>query len=879
MIIPLKKAKERVDIVRDDSDTTLFMNLMYSGEQLLKLITCAMISGIEDSKGNKDNDQYSQNYKLVHADSIGYWSQVLENVITGPGFHFLRPEFKDFWSEINDKVSNPSWQYGALVALNNCVKVLNEKNEEIPTKSQLKNWFHQFVKLRNDARGHGVMNAEEASRICPNLETSIKLISENFSLFEAPWVYIKQNLSGTYRISPLGESEIDDETKEELNKLTLEDGVYIYLNKPYRVNLLESSAEAIDFFLPNGNFRDKSYECISYISGKKLYKDSYPYLKPPGQLPSSETEGKGQLDLINNTFTNIPYLQSIYINRKELEEELESILLFEDTYPIITLLGRGGIGKTSLALHVLHKLCQYERFDAIVWLSARDIDLLDEGPKIVKPQILDEADIAFEFTLLLEPPNFRIKGFDYKQFIEKELREAGAGTNGKILFVMDNFETLRNPLQVYKWLSTHIRNPNKILITSRLRDFKADYPITLKGMNRIEFNELVEKIGLKLELQNLLDKVFLDELYRESDGHPYVVKVMLGEVSMQKGSKNLKRIIASKDEILTALFERTYSNLSISAKRIFLTLCSWRNILPEVAIECVLNREDNDLIYVEDGIEELFRYSFIEIIKSNEDDSNFIAVPLTAFEFGRKKLSVNPLKSKIQLDVEILNYFGVSQFTDISRGLRPRIEQFFRNVAFSIKKDSKFFTMHLPLLEFLCRKFPDGWLMLSNLYRELNNFPKAIDAIENYVSDHRPSVRQKIDAWERSSKLYALHNDYRGLAHSLVEMCKIDEIDFYDLNNGIRSLMDLFQSNSAKFKKEEVSLLLTNVATKMNSRINMGEGSTRDITHLAEVYIFIGKNEPAKRLVRRALKKEPRNFYAVNLAKDLKIDTRGFYSE
>ncbi|SDL70915.1 NB-ARC domain-containing protein [Daejeonella rubra] len=879
MILPIKRINERVEIAKQDSDTSLFFNLMYAGEQLLKLITVSMVSGIKDSKGNKDNDQYSQYYELVHADSIGVWSNVLDNILTGPAYHFLLDQYRPFWSELMEKSTNPSWQYGSLTALNNCLKVLNERHEDLPTKYALKNWFKLFVQLRNDARAHGVINAVEIAKICPNLETSIKLISDNFSLFKVNWVYIKQNISGSYRTTNLNEGEKQELLGEAANNLVLKDGVYLILDEPHHINVLYSTVEATDFYFPNGNFTEKSYECLSYITGKKLYQDSTQFLKLPGQLPSSETEGKGKLDLIHTTFTNLPFVQSIYINRSELESELETVLLLDDTYPIITLNGRGGIGKTSLTLFLLRKICKTDRFDAIIWLSARDIDLLEEGPKIVKPQILDETDIGNEFTSLLEPSGFLTKGYNSRKFIEDELRNSGPGTNGRILVVMDNFETLKNPTQVYKWLVTHVRNPNKILITSRLRDFKADYPITVQGMNRQEFNELVERVSIELDIQKLLNKRFLDELYSESDGHPYVVKVMLGEVSIHKELRNVKRVIAGKDEILTALFERTYSNLSISSKRVFLTLCSWRNIFPEIAIEAVLKREDNELINVEDGIEELFRYSFIELIKSNFDDSDFISVPLAAFEFGRKKLSVNPLKSKILLDIQILQFFGVTQFTDINKGLRPKVEQFFKNIAISIRKDNSLISKYLPLLEFVCRKYPEGWKLLSNLYYELNNLPSSIDALQKYLADHRPDVKSKIRAWEFLSKLYALNKDYTGEAHSLTEMSKIDEVDFNDLSNAINSLNNLFKEQKTKFKKEEIYILLISVAEKMNNRIKMGEGSPSNYTNLAWVYINLSKKDTAKTLVKRALEKEPTHFHALNLAKVLKIDIRPYYAD
>ena len=878
MLIPIQKLNERVEIAKQDSDTGLFMSLMYSGEQLLKLITSAMISGIDDEKASSENNQYSHNYKLVHADSIGIWSQVLENILTGPSYHFLREEFKLFWDELSIKATNPSWQYGALVAINNSLKAIKENHEDLPTKYQLKNWFSLFVRLRNDARAHGIPSADAISKICPNLEKSIKLISENLSLFKVPWIFIKQNVSGSYRFASLTQFSNNDEIQSEINKLTLSDGIYIFIKKPFSIDVIKSNIEAFDFYFPNGNFNDKSYECISYISGNKVYRNSKTFLTPPGQLPNSETEGLGKLDIIHSTFTNLPHLQSIYINRKELEDELEKVLLFEDIYPIITLSGRGGIGKTSLALFLLQKICNTERFDVIIWLSARDIDLFEEGPKTVKPQILDENDIATEFVKLIEPPDFQNKEFNRKGFIETELKSAATNTNGKILFVMDNFETLKNPKQVYEWLVTHVRNPNKILITSRLRDFKADYPINVTGMNREEFNALVERVSLQLSIHQLLNKSFLDELYKESDGHPYVIKVMLGEVSKEKELKNVKRIISGKDEILTALFERTYSNLSVSAKRVFLTLCSWRNIFPEIAIESVLNREENELINVENSIEELNRYSFIELLKSDMDESVFISVPLTAFEFGKKKLSVSPLKSAIQLDISLLNYFGVTQFTDINKGLKPRVEYFFKTIAITIRQNTENLNKYLPILEFVCRKYPYGWIMLHRIYYDTGINSKAIEVLQNYVADHRVENYEKIYAWELLAKFYSLEEDFNGEAQALVDICEIDNIDFNILSNSMHSLINLFKGKKLKFKKDEIFILLNNVVQKMQLRIDNGEGVIGDFTKLAWGYIHLEKKERAKKLVIKALKKDRTYFPAQNLAKILNIKPADYFS-
>ena len=142
---------------------------------------------------------------------------------------------------------------------------------------------------------------------------------------------------------------------------------------------------------------------------------------------------------------------------------------------MITLAGRGGIGKTSLALAAIHGLSNSDRFGAILWFSARDIDLLQEGPKVVRPHVLSEADIADEFVRLMAPAEAMVDGFESIKYLAAALGKSPMGV--PLLFAIDNFETVHSPGELFSWLDTYIRPPNKVLITTRFRDFKGDYPV------------------------------------------------------------------------------------------------------------------------------------------------------------------------------------------------------------------------------------------------------------------------------------------------------------------------------------------------------------------------------------------------------------------
>ena len=119
-------------------------------------------------------------------------------------------------------------------------------------------------------------------------------------------------------------------------------------------------------------------------------------MAPASERPPSETEGKRELDILHRVFTNLPTLTAGYVRRPQLEDEVRAALM-DDHHSIVTLVGRGGIGKTLLALAALRKVAETDRFEVIVWFSARDIDLMTSGAKPVQPRVLTDREIAEQY--------------------------------------------------------------------------------------------------------------------------------------------------------------------------------------------------------------------------------------------------------------------------------------------------------------------------------------------------------------------------------------------------------------------------------------------------------------------------------------------------
>ena len=253
-------------------------------------------------------------------------------------------------------------------------------------------------------------------------------------------------------------------------------------------------------------------------------------------------------------------------------------------------------------------------------------------------------DIAKAFVHLIDPSERQQKGFSAGKFFQEALNGSQLGP---LLVVIDNYETIRGPGEVFVWLENSVRNPNKILITTRERDFKADFPVDVGGMTEDEANELLTATAGTLGIAGLISPRYRQEIYQEADGHPYVVmKILLGEVAKAGRLVKVARIAASQERILDALFERTYAGLSPVAKRVFLTLCNWTSTLPKVAIEAVMLRPGQERLDVDGGLEELRKSSFIDVRASQTDGEVFVTVPLMAAIFEEPKVGGERIKDR-----------------------------------------------------------------------------------------------------------------------------------------------------------------------------------------------------------------------------------------
>ncbi len=861
---------KRLALEKGDSDSAYFIALSLKLEYMTKLVTAGVLACVGDDVGRH---RYSIEHRLVRADSVGDWAHALNDLFTGPAAQFFHSAGKTIARDFTQRVGRGDWRYDAVESLREAALAVDAV-PELGDRVSFRQFFEVGAQLRNRSRGHGAPTAAQRANACPLMAEALEIAISNMELFAIPWAYLYQNISGKYRVSRLTGDDSPFNYLRTNNNERYGHGVYIFLERPIEVRLVFSDPELHDILLPNGNHRGGSFETLSYATNDVSRVDGNEWSSAPGELPLSETQGHAVLEPFGETFANIPPQLRHYVRRDRIVDDVMGQLLDAERHPIVSLTGPGGIGKTMIAIAALEKLVVHQDvpYEVILWISARDIDLLESGAKSVKPGVITQKDIARAAVELLDPEKRDSKGFSASSYFEDCLANGAAGNT---LYVLDNFETLQSPADAFSWMDAHVRAPNKVLITTRTRDFRGDYHIGIGGMTDAEANALVDQHSQRLGVTELITTEYRRELISESEGHPYVIRMMLGQVASESRLVTPRRIMAGADQLLRALFERTYNALTAGAQKVFLLLSSWHVLVPEVAVEAVLLRPETTRFAVADALDELERFSFVDRTQAEEGGELLVGVPLAASIYGSKKLKVSPFKVSVEEERDILMEFGASRGSDPRQPMLPRIENLYRAVAKRAQVKPEIFEERRPVLEFLAERVPRAFLQLSELVVELEATEEPLELAKYYLQRFLEigPVGEKEDAWERLANLCRISGDAKGEIHALCEAAlSAGTMDGHklgvlanQLNNRLRSFKG---SGNDDAWSQGVRELVGRVTEEMEKRVS--ELDATNCSRLAWLYLNLDNDDRAYEIAKRGIAVDPENEYCRNLTQRLR---------
>jgi tetratricopeptide (TPR) repeat protein len=383
-------------------------------------------------------------------------------------------------------------------------------------------------------------------------------------------------------------------------------------------------------------------------------------------------------------------------------------------------------------------------------------------------------------------------------------------------------------------------------------------------MTREEFEELALGTAARLGVQKLVTKAYLDDLYEESDGHPYILKMLLAEVARSGRVGAVERVLAGRDEVLDALFERTFQALTPAAQRVFLTLCNWRSVVSRLALEAALLRPANERMDVDAAVDELERSSMVETLKSPSDGEYFLRVPLAAAVFGRRKLAVSALRSAVDADTELLMLFGAARSSDVERGLEPRIQRMTQAIMGRIGDDGAM-EEGLAILSYVAQSYTPAWLSLAEVHLAVGDLDAAQTAIAQYL-ERAPGDAA---AWRKLAEVRRAQRDTLGEIHARVELAEAADSTYDDASYVANLLNSLLASGVLRLDADEKRVLATRIRRLLEAGV--ASATATDLSRLAWLCISLRDLEAAKKYTRIGLERQPKNDYCQALATRLKI--------
>jgi tetratricopeptide (TPR) repeat protein len=347
---------------------------------------------------------------------------------------------------------------------------------------------------------------------------------------------------------------------------------------------------------------------------------------------------------------NLPH-RGDFIGREKEKNQVHEAL--QSRSFIIMIDGIGGIGKTSLALEVLHECLAVstnsqsatngaQKFDAFIWTSARDRDLTIND-------ILDTVARTLEYPFLTQ-----LSLTEKRHEIVKRLQEKPC------LLIVDNFETVTDDA-VHEFV-LNLPEPSKCLITSRTQSLRQARAVSLRGMEKAEALLLIKnesvRLGINLEALIADERNFL-RFYEATGGAPLAIRWSIGQIKQRGQSIEgvLNSLYGARGDIFEIIFQRAWLLLSESSRQILTIMPVFASSASKAAIEAASNVHGWDL---DEGLGQLVELWLLEASeKLGESKRRYSLHPLTR-AFAQKKLA---------------------EYSDLEHQAKIRLAEFFESFA------------------------------------------------------------------------------------------------------------------------------------------------------------------------------------------------------
>ncbi len=312
----------------------------------------------------------------------------------------------------------------------------------------------------------------------------------------------------------------------------------------------------------------------------------------------------------------------IFIGRQEELAQIHKLLL---PYPrsrfhIITIDGIGGIGKSALALEAAHRyiherktLPQDERFDAIIWISAKRTILTAQGIISRRTELHNLNDIYTTIAATLKRENITQARVE-----ERSVIVARTLTRQRTLLILDNLETVDDE-HVIAFIR-EVPDPTKVIVTTRQR-IDVAHPIRLVEMSWEDTQGLIAQECEKKDV--VLTDEQARQLYDRTGGVPLALVWSIARVASGEDIENvLSRLTRPDSDIARFCLEGVVQSLRDNESKLLIASALFAQDAQRDALGHVAGIQDEFSRI--DGLIALERFSLL-----NRQGDRFSLLPLT----------------------------------------------------------------------------------------------------------------------------------------------------------------------------------------------------------------------------------------------------------
>lgn len=311
-----------------------------------------------------------------------------------------------------------------------------------------------------------------------------------------------------------------------------------------------------------------------------------------------------------------------FIGRQKELAEVRRLLGSKSRAFVVTVDGIGGIGKSTLVLEAAYAFVdQYndlpatERFDAIVWVSAKRTYLTAGGIRERRQVFRTLSDVFAAIARVLDYPAItRARAEEQRAIVEQALRVQ------RTLLILDNLETVDDD-DLLDFLN-ELPEPTKALVTTRHR-IDVARPVRLTEMAHSDAVDLITQEAARKDVVLTLEEQ--EELWRRTGGVPLAIVWSIGLMGLGGSVESvLRRLGSGQSDIARFCFQESMAQIrGRDAYKLLLGLAVFdtsvnRSMLGHIA------GVGADEFGRDVGLEELLRLSIV-----NKEGDRFSLLPLT----------------------------------------------------------------------------------------------------------------------------------------------------------------------------------------------------------------------------------------------------------